>query len=772
MNSIHPHQLRTSALVIITLVAGIILPRHSIHAADSYWTNLSGGIFGNSGNWDPGVPAAADNAIFTNNASYTVTWAANAANANALFNAPGGTVSQDISGSSWLISGSYVVGQNLGANSTVDHTTGTLLVTNAAGTGSMIVGQAGNGTYTLSGGTVIADRLVATNASVLNLGYGSLTANRGVNIDTGGLALKAGTVSGQTLNFTVSGGNSLIKVGGGNNGFNIGAGFPGGVGNFTLTGSATILTNDGAVQVGQSINPGNSILVAGGARMVVFNGDINMGVNSGNNSVQVSGQNSSLESQLAFRIGQNGNSGNTLTIDSGGRFIATNFNVNVGSASPGNVMVVTGSNSLASIIGMTVGGGGNAAGNTLYVLNGAQADFGGNGFIIGNTASDTGNSLVVDGAGSVLTNNGLLYLGNAGGSGQIVVTNGGRLVVNSLMNIGNQAAATNNEVTVTGADSLLKVNGGGGGFFYVGNAGSNSALHVRNGGTVVFNMGAGDVFTIGNTASSINNTLTVSGATLIATNSAATGPLEVRRGNMTMNAGSVVTVDNLIVNNGAASVFTFNGGALNTKATTVNNGSTFVVGDGTSTASLNFVGGTHAFADGLTISSNATLKGTGSTTSAVTVNDGGHLAPGSSPGTLTVGPLTLGGGSVLDFELGPHDANGVGYVGGGTNDLIVVNGNLTLDGILNVTALPGFGPFPGAGPDATNEFRLFNYTGILTDNGLSFGSLPGGTTAWIDTSIAGQVNLFIIPESTSAVLVGMATVVISLRRRRSAAHRV
>jgi fibronectin-binding autotransporter adhesin len=65
---------------------------------------------------------------------------------------------------------------------------------------------------------------------------------------------------------------------------------------------------------------------------------------------------------------------------------------------------------------------------------------------------------------------------------------------------------------------------------------------------------------------------------------------------------------------------------------------------------------------------------------AVTVANGGRIAPGNSPGTLTMGSLMLNAGSVLDFELGQANT-----AGGTQNDLINVNGDLTLDGTLNVT---------------------------------------------------------------------------------------
>jgi autotransporter-associated beta strand protein len=65
-----------------------------------------------------------------------------------------------------------------------------------------------------------------------------------------------------------------------------------------------------------------------------------------------------------------------------------------------------------------------------------------------------------------------------------------------------------------------------------------------------------------------------------------------------------------------------------------------------------------------------TLGGTGSVSGTVTVNSGGHVAPGASIGSLGLGSLTLNAGSALDIELG---APGVG-------DLLTVSGLLALNG--------------------------------------------------------------------------------------------
>ena len=109
--------------------------------------------------------------------------------------------------------------------------------------------------------------------------------------------------------------------------------------------------------------------------------------------------------------------------------------------------------------------------------------------------------------------------------------------------------------------------------------------------------------------------------------------------------------------------------------------------------------------------------------------------------------------STLEFELGPG-----GIVGLGVNDLVQVNGDLVLDGTLQVTDLGGFG-----GPG--DVYRLFNYTGSLTNNGLLIGNLG---QAYLDFSIPGQVNLvFPIPEPTTAWLMGVSLVMFGRRLRRN-----
>ncbi|MGC1269116.1 MAG: autotransporter domain-containing protein, partial [Croceibacterium sp.] len=156
-------------------------------------------------------------------------------------------------------------------------------------------------------------------------------------------------------------------------------------------------------------------------------------------------------------------------------------------------------------------------------------------------------------------------------------------------------------------------------------------------------------------------------------------------------------------------------------------GSTLVTG-GTLSVNGALGGATHS----MTLSGGAALGGSGRIGGTVTVADG-TVAPGNSPGTLAfANNLALGSASILNFELGsPTGTAGV------ASDLITVARNLTLDGTLNVTNVGGFGG---------GLYRLLNYGGTLTNNGLDIGLTPTGFAAGdltVQTATAGQVNLLV-----------------------------
>ena len=129
------------------------------------------------------------------------------------------------------------------------------------------------------------------------------------------------------------------------------------------------------------------------------------------------------------------------------------------------------------------------------------------------------------------------------------------------------------------------------------------------------------------------------------------------------------------------------------------------------------------------VQASATLAGIGMINGLVTVQNGGTLAPGQSPGTLTLGGLVLAAGSVSRFELNtPGVAGGSGPTG---NDLVNVTGNLTLGGALDIAGAPSAG-----------YYRLFNYGGALSG---SYGTVSAGAfTPTVLTNIANQVNLSLL----------------------------
>ena len=143
-----------------------------------------------------------------------------------------------------------------------------------------------------------------------------------------------------------------------------------------------------------------------------------------------------------------------------------------------------------------------------------------------------------------------------------------------------------------------------------------------------------------------------------------------------------------------------------------------------SNGSLNLLGDSSAFDGTLTIEDGASLTGSGAIGGLTTIADGGLLS-GVQGQTLGLGALVLSEGSTVAAALGAA----------GDTALFDVAGDLTLDGELEVTDVGGFG---------AGVYRLFDYGGDLTDNGLDITSTPAGVSVddlIVQTSVDNQVNL-------------------------------
>jgi hypothetical protein len=151
-------------------------------------------------------------------------------------------------------------------------------------------------------------------------------------------------------------------------------------------------------------------------------------------------------------------------------------------------------------------------------------------------------------------------------------------------------------------------------------------------------------------------------------------------GNGTMRIeGGTLSASNLEVN--ATSQLIFNRGILQTVSSTVANDAPLVVGDGSSTALYQLLGGTNSFPKGLRIASNAQLAGTGTIIGSVT--NSGVIAPGTSAGRLDItGSLVLSNSSELRLELGGYAPSQF--------DFISVSGGARLGGTLAVSLSNNF----------------------------------------------------------------------------------
>ena len=159
------------------------------------------------------------------------------------------------------------------------------------------------------------------------------------------------------------------------------------------------------------------------------------------------------------------------------------------------------------------------------------------------------------------------------------------------------------------------------------------------------------------------------------------------------------------------------------------------------------VNGTHTGGGQYTVASGATLGGTGLIDAAIGVLNGGIVAPGNSPGILTVGGnFTFSSTSTGLFELG-GTGRGTQY------DALVVEETLTLDGDIVVTLFSGFNPSAG------DSFDLLDW-GSLIDNGYNL-VLPGldAGLAWETSGFGTEGTLLVIPEPSTVGLLGLGAVV-------------
>ena len=307
------------------------------------------------------------------------------------------------------------------------------------------------------------------------------------------------------------------------------------------------------------------------------------------------------------------------------------------------------------------------------------------------------------------------------------------------------STASNAQITVEGAHLA----GGGWGTISFANSAANNAVITIEGGTVSGARGGNAEFdfntNIGN-ATLVAGSPTVAGATggVILFRRGANGPnsnVNVQTGawlDLTGNGayggtdigslegGGTVILSGSELRTGSLNASTIISGPLvdlpgfnpNGRLTKVGTGTLTLGGNNTYTGLTKVNAGTLAVngtvAGNVEVNSGGTLKGVGSIGGTVTVNASGMLAPGASPGSLTVGGLTLSPMSTLIMELA-GSSPGSGY------DQIISSGVFTLSGTLQVNLLNSFAPASG------QSFNLFDWGNVSGSfNTLSLPTLTGG----------------------------------------------
>ncbi|MBN1759908.1 MAG: autotransporter-associated beta strand repeat-containing protein [Chitinispirillaceae bacterium] len=355
-----------------------------------------------------------------------------------------------------------------------------------------------------------------------------------------------------------------------------------------------------------------------------------------------------------------------------------------------------------------------------------------------------GGSIINNGSGALtFTNAGAAELsvagsrtfqlgGSSSAGNMITATIGDNGGATSLMKNGTGTWIITGDHTFTGNviinSGTLQIGGGG-------TAGSiNTADSVITNGTLVFNRS--DVVTLSMPIAGTGTLVQNGTGTLILADSAGyTGTTTISSGTLQIGNGATTGGLNSTggITNNSALVFNRSGwldysGIISGTGTVTKNGPGTLVFSGSNTytgtttvsAGSLMVAGSIAAGSAVTVMTGGSLGGNGSVNGTVSVQNGGTVAPGiGAAGEFSTADLTLNTTSSLEFELGTF------------SDTIVVNGNLVLDGDLNITPMSGFG---------AGTYRLMTYSGTLTDNVLTVASAPGGYTYNV-TAGAGVVDL-------------------------------
>jgi T5SS/PEP-CTERM-associated repeat protein len=555
-----------------------------------------------------------------------------------------------------------------------------------------------------------------------------------------------------------------------------------------VTGTGSVWSNTVRTCIGCGYGGNQKLMITDGG--LVYDSSGVVAWESSNNTVVVSDPGSVWKNTGSIDVGYGGYGNQLIISNGGGVYVGDSTYIGATYAASNSVILVGNGSVLGTATNLYIGPAANGArcSNDQLIVSSGALVYDTNGRLGGDLSGN--NLAVVTGPGSVWSNSANLLVGtnDATAGNQLVVTNGGAVYDNTGI-----VAGQGSRVFVVGNGATWRNQGS----LYVGSypgagpyAGISNIVNIGTGGSLI----ASNLYVYPQGQRVTENGIIVSGGALFVTNSLHNGVLDLNfdpsyhgfggyyGGFLTLNSGTV-TVDSLVMTNFSPNSYTvggvkFNGGVLSTKSTIISNDYSpyyfvFVVGNGTNNATLHLApGGTgfHFFEAGLTISSNAMLKGVGTVIGATTVNAGGTLAPGDGPGCILFSnKLVLAAGSTLALTL-----NGPGA--GQYSQIIGLGGLSVSNAVLNISL--GYVPLPGDSFTIISNLTSSAILGtFLTTDGLA---LPNGADFVVDSTIfqidyAANANgldvvlTAMIPEPSSLLLTLLSALMLRafVRRKRA-----